>query len=91
MDENLKKVVEIYAHNGKEYGDDVVTCKFLEGAMDEITPIILSSMCVALIEQVINSMPEEAQIEMEETVITMLFYMIKERYNIFDMNKGGDK
>jgi hypothetical protein len=91
MDEELKKVIEIYAHNGKENGDDIVTCKFLDGAMDEITPIILSSMCVALIEKTISSMPEELQVEMEETVIAMLFYMIKERYNIFDMSGEGDK
>jgi len=91
MDEELKKIIEVYAYNGKEGEDDVVTCKFLDGALDEITPIILSSICVALIEKVISSMPEESQIEMEQTVVTMLFYMLKERYNIFDMTMGEDK
>lgn len=82
----MTKVVEIYVHDGKEDGDDVVTCKFLEGSMDHITPIILSSMCVALIEKAILSVPEDSQVELEETILALLFYMLKERYDLFDID-----
>jgi len=85
MNEEMTKVVEVYVHNGKEDRDDVVTCNFLEGATDHITPIILSSMCVAMIEKVISSVPEESQVELEENILALLFYMLKKRYDLFDI------
>jgi hypothetical protein len=47
--------------------------------------IILSSICVALIEKAILSVPEESQVELEETILALLFYMLKERYDLFDI------
>jgi len=86
MNGEMTKIIEIYAYNGKKNEDDLVSCKFLEGSMDHITPIILSSMCVALIEKVISSAPESSQVELENKISTLLFYMLKERYNIFEID-----
>ena len=91
MNEELIKILEVYAHNGREYADDVVTCKFTEGALEHTTPIIIASICVALIEAAIKNVPDESQIEIENTILTLFMYMLKERYNIFEMDGEEDK
>ena len=82
----MTKVIEVFVHNGGKEKDDVVTCNFLNGAMEYITPLVLSSICIAMIEKAIQSVPDESQIELEQTILSLFFYMLKNRYNIFEMD-----